>query len=282
YFDVDGSRTPTQPDSALPGITVSLIAKGTPDTVASKKTDQNGSYSFPGVPVGTYAIEVDTAGFGDSISVVKQDSSQVTVHPLDTLTVTSAVSYPSYGVAAARALGPGHKVFVPGIVLNPPGLFSDTSVFLADTSAAIRGTDVRPSNAFAGDSVRFFGLTSTRDGQPILTRVQIYDIGVGTLPAPVRLTTAEAAGANGGALDASLVKVFDASITDTTTDVNGNYLLTVDDSTGALNVVFDQNASLTRTPYVPGVKVDVTGLLVPSGTGDWVLRPRANSDVVKK
>jgi len=282
YFDVDGSRTPTQPDSALPGITVSLIAKGTPDTVASKKTDQNGAYEFAGVPVGAYEVRVDTAGFGDSISVVKQDSSQVTVHPLDTLSVTSAVSYPSYGIAAARALPAGKKIFVPGIVLNPPALFSDTSVFLADSSGAIRGTDVRAPSAFQGDTVRFLGVTGRRDGQPVLARVTVYDITFGTLPAPVRVTTAQAASAEGGTLDARLVKVVNAEITDTTTDADGNYLVTVDDSTGALTVFFDRNASLTQSAYVPGVNVDVTGLLVPTGTGTWVLRPRANSDIVKK
>jgi hypothetical protein len=56
----------------------------------------------------------------------------------------------------------------------------------------------------------------------------------------------------------------------------------VDDGSGPVLVVLDQDAGLTRTPYVPGVVIDATGVLVPDGSGAWVLKPRNNSDLVAK
>ena len=69
--------------------------------------------------------------------------------------------------------------------------------------------------------------------------------------------------------------------TDTTT-VGGDYVATVDDGSGAVLVVFDQDAGLTQSVYVPGVVIDATGVLVPDGLGRWVIKPRANADVVVK
>jgi len=46
--------------------------------------------------------------------------------------------------------------------------------------------------------------------------------------------------------------------------------------------VFDQDASLTQSPYVPTVVIDATGVLVSDGLGRWVLKPRSNADVTLK
>lgn len=281
YFDVDGSREPDQPpDSGLAGIKVSLILHGTHDTAARANTDANGAYRFAGIPVGTYDIQVDSSTFGDSVSVVKQDSTMVTVHPNDTLTVVAAVSYPIVTVAEAKALPPGKRVFIAGVLLVQTGTFSDTTAFLSDPTGSIRGTNVVPSSAFAGDSVRFLGRTAVRDSLTVLDRVRIFDIGFVVMLAPLRITSAEAATANGGVLDAALVKIATDTITDTLTDGFGNYTFTADDGTGPVTVVLDQNISFTQSRDTIGAVVDVTGLLVPQVPGTWILKPRSNADIV--
>jgi hypothetical protein len=111
---------------------------------------------------------------------------------------------------------------------------------------------------------------------------QAIILGIVGLPVAIRVTTAEAASANGGLLDAELVRIVDGTIADDTTTVNGDYQFTVDDGSGPVLVILDQDAGLTRTPYVPGVVIDATGVLVPDGAGAWVLKPRNNSDLVVK
>ena len=102
------------------------------------------------------------------------------------------------------------------------------------------------------------------------------------MPVPVRVTTAVAASADSSKLDADLIRIVDATIANDTATVNGDYSFTLSDGSGPVKVVFDQDAGLTRTPYVPGVIVDVTGVLVPDGLGGWLVKPRANSDLVVK
>jgi hypothetical protein len=78
-----------------------------------------------------------------------------------------------------------------------------------------------------------------------------------------------------------LVKVDSATISDTAT-VNGDYIATVDDGSGPVRVVFDEDLSFTdmRTLYVPAAAIDATGVLVPDGLGAWRLKPRGDSDLV--
>jgi hypothetical protein len=64
--------------------------------------------------------------------------------------------------------------------------------------------------------------------------------------------------------------------------VNGDYQFTVDDGSGSVLVVLDEDAGLSRAPYVPGAVIDATGVLVPDGAGGWMLKPRNNLDLVVK
>jgi hypothetical protein len=97
----------------------------------------------------------------------------------------------------------------------------------------------------------------------------------------VEVTTAEAATARSGALDAALVQVSDARILDSSTTATGEVQLKVDDGSGILTVALARNAGIvSETPLIRGVQVTVTGILVPAATGSgWVLKPRASADV---
>jgi hypothetical protein len=283
YLDLDGNGVPGGPDQALPGVGVRLLVAGTLDTLARATSDANGGFTFSAVPVGRYTIVVPaTAIFGDSIGVVRIDTADVALAVDEEQNVGIAVSFPSYTVAEARARPLGEKIFVEGLALNNSTTFGDSTVHLRDTSDAILVTGTRGPLVASGDSVRFLGKIGARNGQPVIENGQAIILAIVGLPVAIRVTTADADSANGGILDAELVRIVDGTIADDTTTVNGDYQFTVDDGSGPVLVVLDQDAGLTRTPYVPGVVIDATGVLVPDGSGAWVLKPRNNSDLVAK
>jgi len=283
YLDLDGDREAGGPDQALASLGVRLIVAGTFDTVGRATSDANGGFVFGAVPVGRYTIVVpDAAIFGDSIRVVRIDTADVSLGVNDTSEVGIAVSFPAYRLAEARTRPLGEKIFVEGLALSARPTFGDSTVHVRDTTGAMRITGARGPLVAAGDSARFLGKVGARDGQPVIEDAQSLILAIVGLPVAVRVTTAEAATANGGALDADLVRIVDGTITDDTTTVNGDYQLTVDDGSGPVLVVLDEDAGLSRTGYVPGVVIDVTGVMVPDGLGGWVLKPRYNIDLVVK
>jgi hypothetical protein len=285
YFDANGSKTFELGggDSVLARVNVRLLAEGTSDTVARATTATTGVYRLAATPVGNYVIAVDTSGFGDSLRIEKIDSTRFTVRPTDTVTVNVAVSYPQVTIAGARALPQGRSVFVTGVAFNSLGTFSDTIVFLGDTSGALRLTRLRSAIA-AGDSVRVKGVTGIRAGQPTLDAGTTTALGKGLFPPVATLTTAKAATADGQKRDAQLVNVKAATIV-STLQTPTNFVLTVDDSSGPLDVELDPASDLAFKPanlpgiYTPGNKFDLLGVLAPTGTGTWRLRPRSASDL---
>jgi len=282
YLDTDGSGTPGGPDLPLPGVAVRLLVSGTIDTVARANSDANGSFVFGAQPVGRYRIVVTSSSvLGDSLRVARVDTADVTLGVDDTSSVRIAIAFPSYTTSEARLRPIGEKFFVAGVALSSRSTFGDLTVHLRDTTGAIRVTEAQGPDVTAGDSLRFLGVAGARDGQPVLDAGFAWKIQVGGAPVAVDVTSAVAAVADAAGLDADLVRVLDATVGDTST-VNGDYVATVDDGSGPVQVVFDQQAGLTRSPFVPGVTMDATGVLVPDGTGRWVLKPRSNLDVVLK
>jgi len=193
------------------------------------------------------------------------------------------IPLPVSSIAAARALAPGLTVSVVGVVLNNSTTFADTSVFLADTSGAIRLTQLRATVA-TGDSVKVRAVTSSRGGQPTLDGGTTTALGRGFVPSPATLTTAVAASAASGTRDAQLVSVSGATISDTAR-TSTSFVLTVSDGSGSLQVQLDQTADAAfqtaNLPgnYIPGNKFNLLGILVPTGTGTWRLRPRSAADL---
>jgi hypothetical protein len=283
YLDRDGDREPGGPDVALPGVGVRLVIAGTLDTVGRVTSDANGAFAFGTVAIGRYTIVVpSTPVFGDSVQVVRIDPADVSLGVDDTSLVDVTVSFPSYTLAEARARPLGEKIFVEGLALSAGPTFGDTTVHVRDTTGAMRVTGASGPLVAAGDSVRFLGRVGARVGQPVILDAQALILAIVGLPVAVRVSTDSAASAGGGALDAELVRIVDGTIAADTTTVNGDYQFTVDDGSGPVRVILDQDAGLTRTPYVPGVVIDATGVLVPDGAGAWVLKPRNNSDLVMK
>jgi len=284
YFDRDGNRALGAADTSMKGVGIRLIVTGTHDTVGRAASDTAGQFRFTGVPIGPVTVSVDTTTIpGDSLHVVGIDVPSLTVTPGDSFVVHVTVSYPLVDVAQARALAVGTKAFVTGVALHPSQAFGDSTLRIADTSGSILLTRVRAAVA-TGDSVRWLGTRATRNGQPTLDNPNGLGLGTGSTTPTRQVSTAVAASANGGLIDAALVRVPGTHVTDTAT-VSGNRQLTVTDGSGPLVVELDTIAGFRGGGLVPdtiGAKLDLTGVLSPTGTGSWHLLPRSPSDVVPK
>lgn len=185
---------------------------------------------------------------------------------------------PVLSIATVRGMVAGRRVFIDGVALNAWAAFGDSTISVSDSSGTIRATRVAQVTSFAGDSVRLVGTTAMRDGQPILDNVTAFILNFGNTPPPEEVTTAVAATADGGRLDAALVRILNATISDTTT-LGNDLVLTVDDGTGPSKVLLDGDISFNFTVVAPGATRTFTGVIVPDGGGGWVLKPRQISDV---
>lgn len=287
YFDANGSRSFDATDAGFAGAGVRLLAPGGRDTLFRATTGPDGTFRLAGIPVGTYALLVDSSSAGDSARVVPVGPSLLTLLPDDSVTFLGAISYPVQTVAEARVLAPGRRLFVRAVALHARLTFSDTTLHVVDVSGALRAIRVRPGlpAVAAGDSVILRGTTGTRLGQRVLDDVTVFNLGPTFIPtAPVLTSQVAATGGTAGSYDAALVRVLNAAIIDTVTVV-GDLHLTMNDGSGAVVMVLDRTADPAfNVPFPPGRftvgnRFDITGVLVPTGTGAWRIKPRSNLDL---
>ena len=278
YFDANRSKSFDSTDTPMQGLRVYLSARGTSDTLATAVSDATGALTFDGVPVGRYDVTVDSASAGDTVVVVRVDTSQVDVALGDTVSVAVGVSFPLVTVADARTAPTGKKVFVAGVALTGTNNFADTTAHLVAATGPLRLVRVFSGLFSPGDSILARGTVSARDGEPVLSDVAVFTRGIGTLAAPDSLSTATAAGAGGGALDAGLARA--GGTLQDTIPVGRDLALDVDDGSGVLPVLLDGDVSFQLSPYmVNPARVVATGVLVPGAlAGTWNLKPRSNLD----
>lgn len=279
FLDRNGNRIQDAGDTAMAGVRVELLGGATGAVVQSMITGTSGVFAFADQPVGDYRLRVDTTTVGDTVEVANVSLDTLTVVPNDTTVGTVRVSYPFFSLAQIRASAPGTRVFTQVVALSSLNSFGDTTVHVADTSGALRVTRVRLATIFVGDSVRLLGRRNSRDGQPTLDDVTVFPLSVGVLPTAEQITSAAARSADGGRLDAALVTVLNLTILDTAT-VLGNYRLTTDDGSGPVTVHLAQSIGFVTTALLPDSIIDATGVLVPNGSGSWVLKPRLVTDVI--
>lgn len=287
YFDANGSGSFDAADAPLAGVRVRLITPLSSDTVVRATTGTDGTFRVDAIPVGSYSFLVDPTSLGDSAAVTSLTAGPLNLRPSDSVSVEAVVSFPSLTAEQVRTAAIGARVFVTGVALHSRSTYSDTLLHVVDTSGALRATRVRPTLAVAGDSVRMRGRVATRDGQRVLDDVTVYVVGATFIPTAPTINTLRASTADAGALDGSLVRLLDAVVSDTAT-VAGSLTLTVDDGSGALTVLLDRVADIGfRAPFTfgaltAGSRYDLIGVLVPSGSGSWVLRPRAVLDLTPR
>jgi hypothetical protein len=284
YLDRDGSHTPTAADTVFAGVRVSLSPFGGGKAIQTVTSSSAGVARFNGVPLGEYSITVDAASLGDSISVVAIDSSHVKVEVADTnIGVLIRLGFPEGSIRAVRLLPVGTRVFIRSIVLSGVQSFRDTTSHVADSSSQIRLTRVslrggRTGNN-PGDSVSVLGTVSSRAGQPTIDNAVISTFGQRPAPIAIPVSTATAASASGGSLDAGLVVITGAIISDTATAAP-DYRVVGSDGTLPVTVLLDGNINFIRSAFRPGRTMNVRGVLVPDGLGAWVLKPRDGGDVI--
>jgi len=284
YLDRDGSRTPTSLDTSFAKARVALLYRGTTDTVRAVQSSAIGIARFDAVPVGQYRVTVVPSSIGDSIVVAAIDSADVTVSAQDTAqSVLVRLSYPEVTIRQARALPLGKRAFIRGVVLAGVQSFRDTTSHVSDSSGQIRLTRVALKGGLTGnnpgDSVSVLGVASSRAGQPTLDQSLLTRIGSRPSPIPFSLSSATAATASGGLLDAALVQVIGVTISDTVA-VSPDFQVTASDGSGPVKIILDANLPFPRTIFRPGRSMNVKGVLVPDGLGGWTLKPRDGSDVV--
>jgi hypothetical protein len=290
-LDRDGSHTLTPViDTAYANARVALLPKGSTDTVRVLNTTVQGIAKFEALPIGEYRVTVVPSSIGDSLVVAHIDSSEVRLTAGDPdQGVVVRLGYPEVSIRQARALPFGKRAFIRGVVLAGVQSFRDTTSHVQDSSGQIRLTRVALRAGLAGnapgDSVSVLGSASVRDGQPTLDLSLVSRFGSRPPPIPFFVSTANAATANGGILDAALVRINGAIISDTAT-VAPDFRVTAGDGTGQLNIILDATLPFARSAFrptigsVPGRSINVTGVLVPNGQGGWNLKPRDVSDVV--
>jgi DNA/RNA endonuclease YhcR with UshA esterase domain len=191
------------------------------------------------------------------------------------------VRIPTATIAAARALPPGQVIAIEGVALNAWATFGDGSVHMADSTGTIRVFEPSTSVIAAGDSLRFVGIIQLSSGQPILASADVTHRGLSHwVPNPIRVFSAVAATADGGALDATLVEVTGAVVDSVKTVASETHLI-IDDGTGQVTVVLDRDTGISGGGYAVDDAIEVVGMLVPTASGTWLLKPRSSSDLRK-
>jgi RecJ-like exonuclease len=233
------------------------------------------------VPIGRYRAVVNDAVLGDSLEVAT-GTQEFTVGQNDSIGVIVALTFMTRSIAELRALPLGSKSWVRGVVMNVPSAFGDSTVHLSDSTTAIRASGVRPQLPIAiGDTVRFLGRRTVRDGQPSIQVFSIVVEAIGTPTPADSLSTLDASMASSGTRDARLVRVAAAMVSDTLT-VNGAKTMTVNDGSGPLTIVLPPNTGFNPlAQWRPGISIDAVGLLVPDAAspGKWILKPRNRPDL---
>lgn len=298
YLDRNGNRRPDGADTVLGGVGIRLVADGTRDTAARAMSDPQGGFTMPGVLIGHYAVVVDTATIGDSVDVVRIDTSAVTLTHADSAdTLSIAISFPIVTIAEARLLPVGTRAFIQGVALTNGQCivtctftFGDSTVHVADATGAIRATRVKVTlgnPVGTGDSVRFLGTRATAvTGQAIWDNVTPY-VFQSFLPQPVATLTTNALAktANGGLLDAAFVRIPGDTIVDTLTIQagadSGSFRVRAVDGSDTLVILLDPTFAFPVGfgTSVPGGVKQFAGVLVPDSAGSWRLKPRGSNDI---
>jgi len=287
YLDNNANGTLDGLDDPLPNLNVVLTAVRGGAAIQSVWTDSTGAFRMVEVAVGTYLLSVDPVSLGDSLQT-PGGGVRVTLQRDSITRVDFGLSFPALSFDEIRASDPGRRVFTSGIALNPRPNFSDGVVHLqGGDSLWLRTTNVARANIATGDSLRVLGRTKRDNGVMVLDAVTPFIlVNAAAIPQPVEKGTSSAADAEGGRLDAALLRVRTAEILDTAT-VNGDFRFDIDDGSGPLQVVLraflQLNTSVVRPDTILRVR-EVTGLLTPeqdvSGEVRWRLIPRGGTDLL--
>jgi len=286
FLDLDGTRSLSPSDEALDDVEVELRTASTGEVIDVVTTDPLGVFILSDVALGSYRVALASSVLGDSLDAVGR-TDPVAVGVGDTIAITLGASFPVLTLEETLEAPEGRRIFTSGIALNPRVNFGDGQVHFSGASGFLRALDVARSSVAPGDSVRLLGRTATDNGRPALSDVTpLILVPQAALPLPEDVSTAAAASADDEALDAALVRIRDAEISDTATMASGNFHFWADDGSDPVEVVIREFLGLNHTAFSPDtvVRLDaLVGLLSPfddgTGTIRWRMLPRGSGDV---
>ena len=285
FIDLDGSGGQTPADTPMVSVEV-LLLTSTGEVVREEMTDSIGTFLFDDVPVGSYRLSAATSVLGDSLSVLSE--SQVASVALgDTAQLDLGTTFAVLSLPEVLAAPVGRRVITSGIALNARVNFGDGQVHFAADSTFLRGLQVERSSLAAGDSVRLTGRVVMDNGRPALEEVTPFVLVTSAaLVLPRSVTVGEARTADGGRLDAALVQIRDAEITDTSS-VGDDFRFWATSGPDSVEVIVRGFLGLNTEAFRPDtiVRLDrLTGLLSPREDGPggvrWQVLPRSGGDVV--
>lgn len=289
FLDLDGNGVASAGDTPIADVDVFLVTGTSETVVVETTTDAQGVFSLPDVPLGTYRLTLDPAEIADSLEVLAAGAS-VTIALGDTTLVTLGVTYPVRTIEEILGELVGNRFFTSGIALNSRLNFDPTGqVHFAGDSLYLRAVNVARSSIATGDSIRLLGRLVLDNGRRVLDAVTPTRlVPAAAIPVARDATAAEAASAGGGALDAALVRIRALEITDTSTNVAGDFRFWGVSGADSVEILFPAwlvptvNTALIRPDSIERVQ-QVLGLLTPfddgSGTLRWRVLPRSPSDV---
>jgi len=284
-LDYNGNGRIDQADTVLVGWTVNL-EQPAGGLIASETTDQNGIAIFEDVPIGRLVAGVPDSELGDTLNLLPASVQPFVLAALQTAEISPVVTLPSYPVQEVRTLSPGKPLFTTGIALNRL-VEGDMTLHIRSGNTYLRVLSLEETTGFGtGDSVRVSGRTALDEGVPVLDGKAVFRLSAGSgTPAPIVLSTGEAAGAQGGSLDAALVRVNAADILGVVDDGDEGVYVRADDGTGEVRVRFRDFFNLDPDEIDPETDSFgfAVGLLVPVRVGEevvWEVQPRTTDDVV--
>jgi hypothetical protein len=287
FVDLDGDGLLGSQDPPMADVDVLLVTSTSARVVQLTTTDENGAFSLFEVPVGTYLLSIDASALGDTLEMFGSGD-PISVQLGDTSQVNLGATYPTRTIEEILTAPVGTTVFTSGIALNSRNNADPAGqVHFSGETAYLRALNVERSGVATGDSVRLLGRVVSDNGRPAIDQVTPTVLVSGAaLPIPVETTVAAASTADGGTLDAALVRIRTVEIADTATAADGNFHFWAVDGADSVEVVLRSFLGFDTTDFGPGVVrlAQGTGLLSPVDDGvgivRWRLLPRAGSDMV--
>jgi len=287
YRDLNGDSLFSDADGRVQGLVIHIGYPGLEGWIAADTTRDFGEIAISGVPVGRMEVRLDPTFLADSLRIIEPDSMRFTLTASGDLTLRIGLAYPGFSIVEARTRPNGSPLFISGSVLSPRFPTANGTIFIRGSGGSIRVTSVPPGLGLTpGDSVRVRGHLSTNPGSTFVESVGVFRLsGSGSLPVPTPVSTAVAARAGYGVLDADLVQIANAVVLDTAT-VAGDRVATISDGSGELQLRLQGGMDFTFPVLIPGISVltQVRGVLLPQnpdpdGSLRWALLPRAPSDL---
>jgi uncharacterized repeat protein (TIGR01451 family) len=286
FLDQNGNGGVDVGDGPIEDAAVQLVAQGAQAVVVEGTTDSLGVFVIEDVPLGAYDVRLGATILGDSLTALPTTGT-VTIELGDTTFVSLGATYPHLALEDVPTATPGQRVFTAGIALTTRPNNGDGLVFFKGASGYLRGTNVDRAPVAPGDSVRLLGRVTVSHGRPALDAVTpLLLVSSAQLVLPVDVSIPAAGEANGGALDAALVRIQNAEIQDTSSVGNDKHFW-AHAGGDSVEVVLRSFLGISPNPPIrPDTIVALSqavGLLSPfddgSGNVRWRLLVRSASEI---